>query len=181
MQAVHKMPNATSRNLRVHQLQSLKLSPAGLYKYATDAERNTTEENETLKKMTKMSFSSADYFFCKFTFHSYRRIQSRSVLTSWLRTVRMTSVLYGENIRSRVPQVNGRKRWWWDDGGDDDDEGMETNLRRRLEQQKCNSKSINTAVNSLETGLSYRLLMFRYTTGQIRWFIATFQSSGSRN
>jgi len=48
LQAVHKMPNATSRRLRVHQMQSLKLSSAGLYKYTTDAERNTTEGNETL-------------------------------------------------------------------------------------------------------------------------------------
>jgi hypothetical protein len=53
-----------------------------------------------------------------------------------------------------------------DDGGDDDD-GMEINLRRRLEQQKRNRKSINIAVNSLATGLSYRLLLFRYTAGQL--------------
>jgi len=60
-----------------------------------------------------------------------------------------------------------------DDGNDDDDdddyddEGMEINLRRRLEQLKCNSKSVNIAVNSLATGLSYRLLLFRYTVGQL--------------
>ena len=49
---------------------------------------------------------------------------------------------------------------------DDVDEGLEINLRR-LEQQKCNSKFINIAVNSLATGLSYRLLLFRYTAGQL--------------
>lgn len=71
-------------------------------------QKETTRKKK--KQMTKMSFSSADYFFCKFTFHSYCRIQSSSVLTSWVSTVQMTSVLYDENVLSGVPQVKEKKK-----------------------------------------------------------------------